>query len=1317
MVNALTQLSFGWMNKVVIGARRDGHVDLDPLPLPEQQTVAASSPLFDAAWQSVVDEAKKTGKRPKLIKALFRAFGKDLMRAGIFKLGWSICVIMGAFFFTRSILQFVNNELPMAANSYNGWILTAFFFVDAWLLGIMLQRMGYGCMRVGIRVRAALSNAICRRSFSMASIDKDSASDAVSFVASDINKIYDGCQEIHYLWTAPIEAGAILIILAILVGVYALPGWGVIMIVLPAQYFFGWKIIQNKVENGKNTQARGGIIQELLPAMKLVKYYAWEQYFERQIAAIRKRELRCQARSAVIKTINTAMVFGTPPVTACVIFTTYQLASGNLTATLAFTTLSLFNILRFPLVVLPKALRAASDAWASLERVEAFLINNTAAEERHNENAVGIRIKDAEFVHEGKDDFTLRVPTFEAQPGEIVAVCGRVGAGKSSLVAAILGNMQLVKGQCELGGSVSYVPQNPWCQNLSLRDNITFGEEWDEEKYGHVIHDCALELDLQILPKGDETKAGLRGINLSGGQRQRLNLARAAYFGGDVFLLDNALSAVDHHTAQHIFENLLKQSVGDRAIVLITHQVEFLPKCDKVCIMDGGNQLYFGPFNMEAQKILSTVLPAEHLLAAAGNAEQPREKPKPKITRTKSGRLTKSASSTLSLGTTNIRDQIGGKKKRAGDDTSLPFMKATGVYIMAGGIVVFLISLFFFVAAQSSRQASDYSVRWWTGDGQGWYKNSPPSPFGLPAGNSYALVYGILTIIFLVLMLCRGAFYHLWALGASQNLHTSMTHNVLHAPLGFFLRNPVGDMLVAFSKDQDIMDENLVDTLHYLGIYGFILLSTAVTVSIVIPTFAAFAAALVIVSVSALVLYLPAATALKKHRAETAGDLVGLVAETLEGLNVINAFEKRQFFLETAEYRIDLHHKAIFNAESLSLWLAFYCDLFGAILVLAVCCFSMAQRTTLGASAVGLAFSNVIQLLVFFSWSIRNVADGISYMGSTEKIGWLAKGPVPQEGGAVTGPDGQSLEDITPGGKGGKGGADAGKLIVSAVAGGGDGVDEGGAPPPAGWPRTGVVEFCDVWMRYAPTAPFALKGVTFRLESGEKVGVVGRTGSGKSTLLLALYRMFVLDKGHCKVDGVDTNTLSLRRLRPALSIIPQEPVVFSGTVRSNLDPWGETSDAQMWDVLRQVGLDTAAKSAGGLDGRLDGTGGQAWSLGQQQLMCLARAALKRSPVLCLDEATAAMDPHTEKLVTDIIKRIFSDRTTITIAHRLDTVIEGDKILVMEQGVLQEFAAPKQLLDDRESMFSKLVDKSGDQAAAALRAVAAETFAAKERAGK
>eukprot|EP00878_Enallax_costatus_P000230 GHUV01000294.1.p1 GENE.GHUV01000294.1~~GHUV01000294.1.p1 ORF type:complete len:1290 (+),score=442.33 GHUV01000294.1:122-3991(+) len=1274
------KLSFGWMNGVVRKARR-GEVDVHELPLPSVQTADVAYESFARSW----DAAVKTG-RPNLRKVLWNTFGKDLMLAGLFKLLWSVCVITGAFFFVRSLLQFVNGEAPFASD-VSGYLLMVFFFVDAWLLGIALQRMGYGCITVGIRVRAALCNAVCKKCFNMATIDKDMAADAVSFMASDISKIFDGCQEIHYLWTAPIEAGAILTILAVLVKVYALPGWGVIAIVLPCQYLFGWMIISNKIKNSKNTQARGGIIQEILPAMKLVKYYAWEQFFEQEIATIRKRELKLQFRNAVIKTINIAMVFGTPPMTACVIFAAYELMVGRLAATLAFTTLSLFNILRFPLVVLPKAMRALSEALASMQRIEAFLLQDvpTDAEGVTKSSRAGIRIRNAQFKHYGKDNFTLNVPEFTCNPGELVAVVGRVGAGKSSLMHAILGNMQPTSGQNEAGGRVSYVPQNPWCQNLTLRENILFGLPFEEHRYERVILDCALELDLQILPKGDQSKAGLRGINLSGGQRQRLNLARAAYFNGDLMLLDNALSAVDHHTAHHIFNNLLKDTLRDKAIVLITHQVEFLPQCDKVAIMDEGNMIYFGPWNAQAQQLLSRVLPTSHLLAAAGGAEERKQAPKKKVT--------SASSSGLSLSATNIKDNLG--KKKDTNPTSLSLSRAALTYAHHAGWIVFCFSLLWFLSAQTSRQISDYWVRQWTGDTRGWYKAGRPgySLFSAP-GPAYVFIYGMLTLAFIFLMLLRGSTFHLWTLGSSQRMHKKMVHKVLFAPLGFFLQNPVGEMLVAFTKDQDILDENLVDILHYLGIYGLIMLSTVITVSVTIPLFSVFAGVLIMVTLIMLYFYLPAATTLKKQKVETAGDLVGLVAETLEGLPIIGAFGQNKYFVATAGNKIDEHHRALFNGESLNLWLAFYCDLYGAILVLAVSMFAVVMRKELGAAAVGLAFSNCIQMLVFYTWTVRSLADAISLMSSTEKVGWLAT-KTPQEGDALFSADGATPSKDVEGGK----------MVVS--------VDARGDGAPAGWPRRGTVEFENVWMKYLPSAPYALKGVSFRLNHAEKAGVVGRTGSGKSTLLLALYRMFELDKGTIRVDGVDVASLALRKLRTSLSIIPQEPVVFSGTVRTNLDPFNEFTDTAMWEAIKKAGLENQVRSVGGLDGKVDGTGGQAWSLGQQQLVCLCRAALRNVPVLCLDEATAAMDPHTEQEVQAVIKRTFSDRTTLTIAHRLDTVIESDQVLVMEAGVLKEMAPPSVLLANPESMFSKLVDKSGPQAAAALRQMAAEYYAGRQ----
>uniref|UniRef100_A0A383WNY2 Uncharacterized protein n=1 Tax=Tetradesmus obliquus TaxID=3088 RepID=A0A383WNY2_TETOB len=1265
------KLSFGWMNSVVRKARK-GDVDVHDLPLPTEQTADVAYDQFVVNW----DASVKAGQ-PNLRKVLWSTFGKDLMVAGLFKLLWSLCVITGAFFFVRSLLMFVNGEKPFAGNA-NGWTLTAFFFFDAWLLGIALQRMGYGCMTVGIRVRAALCNAVCNFTKLYRWYDQSMASDAVSFVASDISKIFDGCLEIHYLWTAPIEAGAILTILAVLVKVYALPGWGVICIVMPMQYLFGWMIIKNKIKNSKNTQERGGIIQEILPAMKLVKYYAWEAFFEKEISKIRGREVALMTKNAIIKTINIAMVFGTPPMTACVIFAAYEMAVGRLAATLAFTTLSLFNILRFPLVVLPKAMRALSEALASIARIEEFMLKHvpTDAEGAVKASRPGTWIRNAQFKHHGKENFVLNVPEFSVNPGELVAVVGRVGAGKSSLMSAILGNMQPVQGRCETGGRVSFVPQNPWCQNLTLRDNICFGLPFEEERYERVIHDCALELDLQILPKGDQSKAGLRGINLSGGQRQRLNLARCAYFNGDLVLLDNALSAVDHHTAHHIFKNLLKDSMCEKAIVLITHQVEFLPQCDKVAIMDEGNMIYFGPWNGQAQQLLSKVLPTSHLLAAAGGAEQPKDAPKKKPT----GR----SSSGLSLSATNIKDQMGKKKEK--NATTLTMGQAIGVYLKYAQYWILPISLVWFLSAQTSRQISDMWVRQWTGDTRKWYVNGPPMTIFSAAGPAYVFIYGMLTLAFIVLMLLRGSTFHGWSLGASQRLHKNMLHKVLYAPLGFFLQNPVGEMLVAFTKDQDMMDENLVDTLHYLGIYGLIMLSTVITVSVTIPMFSVFGGVLFFVTGVMLYFYLPAATALKQQKAETAGDLVGLVAETLEGLPIITAFGQNKYFVATAANKIDEHHRALFNGESLNLWLAFYCDLYGAILVLSVCIFAVTQRTVLGAAAVGLAFSNTIQMLVFYTWSVRFLAEAISLFASTEKIGWMAT-KTPQEGDALYTADGS-------------GDKKDGKMIVAAGS-------DGGAP--AGWPRRGTIEFDNVWMKYLPSAPYALKGVSFRLNHAEKAGVVGRTGSGKSTLLLALYRMFELDKGTIKVDGVDVASLALRKLRPSLSIIPQEPVVFTGTVRTNLDPFGEFTDTAMWEVIKKANLESQVKSAGGLDGRVDGTGGQAWSLGQQQLVCLARAALRNVPILCLDEATAAMDPHTEQEVQAVIKRVFQERTTLTIAHRLDTVIESDQVLVMEAGVLKEMAPPSVLLDNPESMFSKLVDKTGAAAAAGLRQMAAEYF--------
>ncbi|KAG1659736.1 hypothetical protein FOA52_006006 [Chlamydomonas sp. UWO 241] len=1295
---------FSFMTPMVSKARK-GAVELNDCMLPTDQTANVAYEKFAANWSA----ATAATPNPNLRKVLLKTFGGDLALAGLWKLMWSCCVIMGAFFFVRT-LQFHVADHPHWKEDYQGWILAVFFFVDAWLLGVSLQRMSVGCTKVGISMRAAITNAVCRKAFAMPSITKEQSADCVNFIASDIVKIFDGVADIHYLWTAPIEAVAILTILTVLVGKWAIPGWALVAVVMGCQYIFGYRIILHKKANSANIQARSAIFQELLPAMKLVKYYAWEKYFEEEVATIRAKERKHHWWVALIKTVQITMVLGTPPGAALVIFGLYEAFSGlRLTSTLTFPILSLFNILRVPLVVLPKAMRALSDALAAIEKIEIFLNTPTAVRQELSKTSTGINISNAELKHpESKTSFTLKVPEFIVKPGELVAVCGRVGAGKTSLFNAILGNMQLMHGSSNCGGQVAYVPQDPWCQNLSLRDSILFGSNMDEERYDEVISACALELDLQILPSGDQSMAGLRGMNLSGGQRQRLNVARAAYCDtADLVLLDNALSAVDAHTAEHIFEHCIKGLMHDKAVVLITHQVAFLPKCDKLAIMDEGNMIYFGPWNAAAKEQLSKLLPASHMLAAAGNAEQPREM----VVEAGKKKLVHSCSQPAV--TTKAEHRSGLTLKEA-----LWEFVANSPWFG----VVFVFSVFIFMTVQTARQISDWWLRQWTTDARKWYDcdqsnnpcgTTPEFPFqGLDPSSAYVIVYMIIVLFFILCLLPRGAGFYWWSLSSGQKIHVNAVHNTLFAPLGFFLQNPVGELLLAFTRDQDIMDENLVDSWHYLAFYGLIMLTTVITVSTFIYYFAIFAGVLIIVTFGMLWYYLPCATKIKAHIVKTQSQLVGLVAETVEGLHVIQAFDKTSYFVQTAIMRNDLHHRTVYTGESLNLWLAHRCDFYGAIMVLGVSCMAVALKYTLGAATVGLAFSNVMQMIVFYTWSVRFFADALFQMSSVEKLGWLAK-EIPIEGAAkaILPPGGPN----DPSDMGKNLDVDSANIVVHIDPVGHKGgedinLDADGAPE--NWPSRGTVVFDNVWMRYSSNAPFALKGVSFSLQPQEKVGIVGRTGSGKSTCLLALYRLFELDKGAIYVDGVNVASMTLSRLRRGLSIMPQEPVIFSGTVRTNLDPFNEHTDNELYEVIREASLEEQVKRAGGLQGRLSGTGSGAWSLGQQQLVCLARAALRAVPVLCLDEATAAMDPHTEKEVQDVIKRVFDHRTIITIAHRLDTVIESDKVIVMETGVLKECAPPSQLLADPNSMFSLLVDKSGKQAAAALRDMATEFFASR-----
>lgn len=1230
----VSRFCFSWMIKIISNARR-GILSTDELPLPRDLESERSNEQFSKNW----DTAVACGRGAKLFRALWATFGWELVRAGTFKAVWSAFLITGAFFFVRSILEFVNGDAQYASVAA-GWSLTAGFFLNAWLLGLSQQRLTYGCLKVGVKVKGALTVAVVRKALALASTTVEDTSAIISFVATDTAKIYDGIQEIHYLWTAPLEAATIMGLLGSMVHEYALPGVALVVVLYLLQYWFGGIIVRTNMSNAVNTQARGAIIQEVLTSMKVIKQYGWEHFFEHRIAEIRKREVRAMTRTALIKAINITLVLGTPPLAAAIIFSTFEFKTGRLTATIAFTSLSLFNIMRFPLVVLPKALRAVSEAYASISRLESFLTREVSTTEAA-QGQIGVEMKDATFIYEGGVAFRLHVPNFTVRPGELVAVVGRTGSGKSSLVRAIMGRMVQTSGQATVGGRLLYVPPAVGHQSGKIQG----------PQAGHPAAATASGM-AQGMNKGGSP-------DLSPVQKGCGSWLDLSEYLGDVIFLDKPPLTGEYGTRPPQPELCARPHVKDKAVVVITDQFELLSQCDRVAIMDNGDMMYFGKWSGEAENLLGTCLPGlSKLHAACGGdvlmrlppaASPPMLNPQLTFSPTDLGKM---------MGT-----QLPGK---------IPMAQAVRILIREGGTLLFILAVVAFLVSQSTRQMSDYWIRQWTSDSLRLYRANTSST---KASTMYASTYWALVGGFILLVLIRGLTFYWHILRASQRLQWEVVHKVFHAQLKFFLQIPIGDLLVSFSKDQDIMDEMLPDALHYMAIYGVILAATTVLVSISIAMFSVFAGVLVIMTAVMLLLYLPAATQMKAMKAKTAGEVVTLVTEVLEGLNALQTHHQQDLYLNKVIRRVDLNHRAIFSGECLNAWLAFYCDLYGAILVLAVSSFAVAYRKSLGPAAVGLAFSNTLQMLVFYTWVVRGVADAISLLSATERIARLAK-MIPQESQQ------KPRQKDRP--------RHGGDVILTST------------QPTHSWPKKGHLVFRDVCVRYDPSLPWALNGVSFQLLPGDKVVVVGRKGSGKSTLLLALFRLVEAARGQILVDDVDVATLPLHQLRRGLSIVPQNPLMYSGTVRSNLDPLMESSDHDLWDVVRKVGLAELVNSLGGLDGKVSGgTGAQAWSPGEQQLCCLARAALRRVPILCLDEATAALDPHTELLAHDFITNAFQERTTLMIAHQMATVMMAGRVMVIHEGVVKEVGDPGTLLSGSWSWFSDLVQPEGPEVAASV----------------
>ncbi|KAK4127358.1 hypothetical protein N657DRAFT_565667 [Parathielavia appendiculata] len=1111
----------------------------------------------------------------------------------------------------------------------------------------------------------------------------------------DTYRVDQACGLFHIIWTAPISCLITLALLIVNLTYSALAGFALLVIGVPLLSKAVKNLIKRRKAINKITDQRVSLTQEILQSVRFVKFFGWENSFLQRLQHFRSREVSAIQMVLGIRNAILAISLSLPVFASMLAFITYSLTGNNLGPAEVFSSLALFNGLRMPLNMLPLVIGQVTDAWSSLSRIQEFLL----AEEREEEaifksdapNAVEMHnasftwertptqdsegtvagpgtgrgrggpkaaaetndhsatdsSEEASTLVEEQEPFKLQDLNLEIGRNELVAVIGTVGSGKTSLLAALAGDMRKTNGEVILGASRAFCPQYAWIQNATVQQNILFGKEMDKQWYADVIKACALQPDLDMLPNHDMTEIGERGITISGGQKQRLNIARAIYFDADIVLLDDPLSAVDAHVGRHIFDNAILGLLKDKCRVLATHQLWVLSRCDRIIWMEGGRIQAIDTFdnlmkNSEGFQQLMESTAIEEKKDEVAPAQVPGDN-----------------------GQSNKKKQAKGlmqTEERA--IASVPW-SVYATYIRASGSMLNLpIVIGLLVLSQGANIATSLWLSWWTSD-----------RYGFSMGQ-YIGVYAGLGAVQVLIMFGFMVSLSIFGTTASKNMLQQAVSSVLRAPMAFFDTTPLGRITNRFSRDVDVMDNNLTDAMR---MYFFSVASILAVFALIIAFFYYFAIALVplfIIFLLATSYYRASAREVKRIESILRSTLSAKFSEGLSGIACIRAYGLKDRFVADLRKAIDDVDSAYFLTYSNQRWLSVRLDMIGNLLVFTTGILVVTSRFSVDPSIGGLVLSYILAIVQMIQFTVRQLAEVENGMNSVERLRYY----------------GTELEQEAP-------------LRTIEVR--------------KTWPEMGEIIFDNVEMRYRAGLPLVLQGLSMHIQGGERIGIVGRTGAGKSSIMSALFRLVELSGGHITIDGLDISTIGLQDLRSRLAIIPQDPTLFRGTVRSNLDPFGEHTDLELWSALRQADLVPADGGPPGTEpqgGSLNNNSnhpattakdtnrihldtvveedGLNFSLGQRQLMALARALVRGSQIIVCDEATSSVDMETDDKIQATIASGFRGKTLLCIAHRLRTIIGYDRICVMDKGRIAEIGPPLELWRMEGGIFRGMCERSG-----------------------
>ncbi|CAF0998002.1 unnamed protein product [Rotaria magnacalcarata] len=1338
-------------------------------------------------------------------RALFRAYKGKLIAGGLMKVIHDVLQFSGPMIL-KQVLTFLTDP---TAPGWLGLFYAALLGATVVCQTLFLQAYFHRQYVVGLRFRSAITALVYRKSLKLSSSAKQGTTvgEIVNLMSIDASRFGELTSYIHVLWSGPFQIVLALVLLYRQMQLAIIPGLLLLLLLIPMNLYL--QRIQKKLttKQMKLKDQRIKMMNEILNGIKVLKLYAWEQAFIRRINDVRERELKCLRQKAFLNAVSSA-IWSFAPILVCIAtFATYVFSSENniLTAEKAFVSLALFNLLRFPLVVFPSIINSIIEAHVSNKRIQTFLNNEeideaavikTAIDSEHNI----IKIEDGSFQWSNTTNASviLKNINLKVRQGSLVAIVGSVSAGKSSILAALLGEMCKIDGQVTISGTIAYVPQTAWILNATLKQNILFGKDYDEKLYNEIIDACELRSDfgmikftslalfllitvvwiLEHLPERDEIEIGEKGINLSGGQKQRVALARALYSDADIYLFDDPLSAVDAHVGAHIFKYVIGPNglLKNKTRILVTHGVSYLHKCDKIVVVASGEIIDHGSYD-ELMKKSKTLRDLVYSIATK-ETEQKSSDTEPKTPSTSPIKINEDvlkavednieddaqeeAPTTPLITDENTFNEPKDTKQKLIQketiETGSVKLNVFTTYIRACTIpMVLFIFCLFSLTALSSLSTNVWLSRWTDrsknesisanvtsgsisklrgiaiysilGLCQGTYimfKTSlyasrrlhnrfilkifrlslsffERTPFGriinrcssdidmidnsimftlrstLNAILGFIICFiliahylpetiPIMIIIFIPFLFLENNlessvmqlfvlglaaftmqfFVYFAAYAASRKLHSSILFGVLRAPMAFFDTTPIGRIINRFAKDIDAIDSSLPSS--FSSSFSTLI---AVLITIIILIYGSWFAVFALVPLAILFsfiqrVYVASSRQLRRLDSTTRSPVYSNFGETVQGLSSIRAYNVQQRFIDLSDHLLDKNQACYFASCVANRWLAVRLESITNALTFFTALFAVLMRAHLTAGIVGLTITYAMQISQSLNWLVRMASDIETNIVSVERVNEYAE-----------------LEPEAP-------------------------WEIAEKKPPNDWPATGEIQLNNLTVRYRENLKLVLKGVTVNIQPGEKIGIIGRTGSGKSSLCITLFRIIEPTGGEIIIDNVDIRRIGLHDLRSKITIIPQDAVIFAGTVRFNIDPFGTYSDAEIWTALELVHMKGRISVLNDGLSHLLTEGGENLSSGERQLLCMARALLRKSKIFVLDEATAAIDMETDRLIQMTIRTAFKNATVLTIAHRLHTILDSTKILVLSAGRVKEYDEPGRLAANPTSAFAKLL---------------------------